>query len=90
MPSEAAQVIISIIPIVGIVMGCVVIFFYMFWNYKHKKLLIERNLYKKTEFDLDSFSLFSGLGFPRCRRKASTAKAAFLPEATASTTEVAP
>ncbi|MCU0848385.1 MAG: hypothetical protein MUD12_10910 [Spirochaetes bacterium] len=61
MPSEAAQVIISIIPIVGIVMGCVVIFFYMLWNYRHKMLLIERNLFTKTEFDLDSFSLFAGL-----------------------------
>ncbi len=60
-PPTAAQVIISIVPIVGIVMGCTVIFFYLMWSYKHKMLLIEKNLVKKTEFDIDSFSLFSGL-----------------------------
>ncbi len=60
-PSTAAQVIISIVPIVGIVMGSAVLFFYLMWSYKHKKLLIEKNLVKKTEFDIDSFSLFSGL-----------------------------
>ena len=61
MPSTAAQVIVTVIPIVGIVFGCLVIFFYLFWNHKQKVLLIEKGLYKKIDFDLEAFSLFTGL-----------------------------
>lgn len=60
-PSVAAQIIISIIPIVGIVMGCTVIFFYLMWNYRLKIHLIQKGLYSKPEFDLIIFSLLSGL-----------------------------
>jgi len=60
-PSAAAQVIVSIIPIVGIVMGCTVIFFYLLWNHKQRMLMIEKGSYKRIEFDGDSFSIFSGL-----------------------------
>lgn len=59
--SSAAQVIISIIPIVGIVMGSVVIFFYLLWAHRRKTLLIKAGQYKRPEFDLYSFSLLSGL-----------------------------
>jgi hypothetical protein len=59
--SSAAQIIISIIPIVGIVMGSLVVFFYLLWNYKWKKLLIQTEQYKDPEFDLYSFSLLAGL-----------------------------
>ena len=38
--SPAAQVITSIIPIVGIVIGGVVIFFYLLWRHTQIKLLI--------------------------------------------------
>ena len=61
MEQAAAQVIISIIPIVGIVMGSVVIFFYLLWNHRRKTLLIKAGQYKRPEFDLYSFSLLSGL-----------------------------
>ncbi|MDR2730720.1 MAG: hypothetical protein LBB81_07480 [Treponema sp.] len=57
----AAQVIISIIPIVGIVMGSVVIFFYLLWNHRRKTLLIKAGQYNKPVFDLRSFSLLCGL-----------------------------
>lgn len=60
-PSVAAQIIVSIIPIVGIVMGCAVIFFYLLWNYKLKIHLIQNGLYTKTEFDIILFSLLAGL-----------------------------
>ena len=60
-PSTAAQVIVSIIPIVGIVMGCIVIFFYLLWNYKLKVHLIDKGLYSRVPFDMDTFSLLSGL-----------------------------
>ncbi|MDR3162123.1 MAG: hypothetical protein LBU28_11000 [Spirochaetaceae bacterium] len=57
----AAQVIIAIIPIVGIVMGSVVVFFYLLWNYKRRALLIRSGHYDPGEFDLRSFSLLAGL-----------------------------
>lgn len=60
-PSTAAQVIVTIIPISGIVVGSVVVFFYLMWGYKSKKALIEKGLYRRTEFDIDTFSLFAGL-----------------------------
>ncbi len=60
-PSEAAQVIVSIIPIVGIAMGGVVAFFYLLWSYKAKRLLIERGLYQPKSFDAGAFSLLAGL-----------------------------
>lgn len=60
-PSTAAQVIISIIPIVGIVMGSGVIFFYLLWNFKNKRLMIEKGFIDTRTFDLHAFSLFAGL-----------------------------
>ena len=59
--SSAAQVIISIIPIVGIFMGSVVVFFYLLWNYKCRTLLIKAGQFKRPAFDLLSFSLLTGL-----------------------------
>jgi phosphotransferase system glucose/maltose/N-acetylglucosamine-specific IIC component len=59
--STAAQVIISIIPIVGIVMGATVVFFYLLWNHKRKMLLIQVKHYDSPKFDLLSFSLLTGL-----------------------------
>ena len=61
MTSSAAQVIISIIPIVGIVMGSVVIFFYLLWNHKRRTLLIKAGQFKRPDFDLLTFSLLTGL-----------------------------
>ena len=61
-PSAAAQILISIIPIVGIVMGSVVIFFFLFWNHREKMLMIEKGIEKKNMlFDVESFSLLAGL-----------------------------
>ena len=59
--SSAAQVIISIIPIVGIVMGSVVVFFYLLWNHRRRTLLIKAGQYTKPDFNLSTFSLLSGL-----------------------------
>ncbi|MDR2052494.1 MAG: hypothetical protein LBP80_03690 [Treponema sp.] len=60
-PSTAVQVIISLIPIVGIVMGAVVVFFYLLWNHRQKMLLIKTGNYSRPDFDLLSFSLLTGL-----------------------------
>jgi hypothetical protein len=59
--STAAQVIISVIPIVGIVMGSAVVFFYILWNHRQKMLLIKTGNYTRPDFDLLSFSLLAGL-----------------------------
>ena len=59
--STAAQIIISIIPIAGIFMGSVVIFFYFLWNHRQKILLIKAGHYSRPKFDLRSFSLLAGL-----------------------------
>jgi hypothetical protein len=59
--SQAARVIIAIIPIVGIVMGSAVIFFYLLWNHRRKSLLIKAGQYAPIKFDLLSFSLLTGL-----------------------------
>jgi hypothetical protein len=58
---HAAQVLIAIIPIVGIVMGSMVIFFYLLWNHRRRTLLIKAGQYRRPEFDLLSFSLLAGL-----------------------------
>lgn len=57
----ASRVIIAIIPIVGIVMGCVVVFFYLLWSHKERTLMIERGLFDPKPFDLEAFSLLAGI-----------------------------
>jgi len=58
---DAAKVIIAIIPIVGIFMGSVVIFFYLLWNHRRRAMLIKAGHYARPDFNLLSFSLLSGL-----------------------------
>ena len=60
-PSAAAQVLIMVIPIVGIVMGSVVVFFYLLWRHKQNMKMIEKGLRPAGAFDLLSFSLVAGL-----------------------------
>jgi hypothetical protein len=59
--SSAAEIIIAVIPMVGIIMGSVVVFFYLLWNHKRKMLLIKAGQNPRTDFDLLSFSLLAGL-----------------------------
>ena len=59
--SRAAHVIIAIIPIVGIVMGSAVAFFYLLWNHKRNILLIQSGHYSRPKFNLLSFCLLTGL-----------------------------
>lgn len=56
----AAQIILSVVPIVGIVMGTVVIFFYLLWRHREIVRQIERGIYKKAVFDLYVFCLLTG------------------------------
>ena len=59
--TPAAQVIISVIPIVGIVIGGTVIFFYLLWRNTQIKLLIQSGNYTPVRFDVCFFSLFTGI-----------------------------
>lgn len=56
----AAQVLISVIPIVGIVMGAVVVFFYLLWRHRQVIRQIQAGVYKKPVFDLLLFCLLAG------------------------------
>jgi hypothetical protein len=59
--SNAARVLLAVVPIVGIVMSAVVVFFWMLWTHRQKMLLIKNNLYEKPRFDFRGFSLLAGL-----------------------------
>ncbi|MDR1654962.1 MAG: hypothetical protein LBR96_03105 [Treponema sp.] len=59
--SNAAQVVIAIIPIVGIVMGALVVFFYILWSHRRRTLLIKAGHYTRPDFDILVFSLLAGL-----------------------------
>lgn len=59
--SHSAQVIIALIPIVGIAIGGIILFFYLLWTHHEAKLKIRTGVYKKTEFDLKTFSLLVGI-----------------------------
>ena len=59
--SRAAQVIIAIIPIVGIVMGSTVIFFWLLWGHRRKTLMIRQGVKSEINFDIRTFSLLAGL-----------------------------
>ncbi len=56
----AAQVLIAAIPLVGIVMGSVVVFFYLLWRHRQIVRLIQAGIYRKPLFDLLLFSLLAG------------------------------
>jgi hypothetical protein len=58
---SAAEVIIALVPIVGITMGAVVVFFYLLWNHKRTMLLIKAGHNPRFDFDLLNFSLLAGL-----------------------------
>jgi len=60
-PSIAAQILITIIPLAGIVMGSVIAFFYLLWHHKRTVLMIQAGSYERPNFDLLSFCLLSGL-----------------------------
>ena len=59
--TAAAQILIAVIPVVGIVMGATVVFFYLLWSYRRRVLLIKAGQYTRPAFDLLSFSLLAGL-----------------------------
>lgn len=59
--SPASQVIIAVIPIVGIVIGGVVVFFYLLWRHRETSLQIKTGCFKPKQLNLKLFSLLTGL-----------------------------
>jgi hypothetical protein len=59
-PSMAAQILLTVIPISGIVMGSVIAFFYLLWQHRRSVLLIKAGRYERPVFDLLSFCLLAG------------------------------
>ena len=59
--STTAQVVIAVIPIVGIAIAGIILFFYLLWTHHETKLKIRTGVYKKNEFDLKTFSLLAGI-----------------------------
>ena len=59
--SPAAQVIVSIIPIVGLVLVFVLIFFALLWHHREVKLQIKNDTYAPFEFNWQAFTFLSGL-----------------------------
>ena len=59
--SRAAQVLIALIPIVGIVMGSTVVFFWVLWGHRRKTLMIRQGVRSEINFDVRTFSLLAGL-----------------------------
>ena len=60
-PVAAAQIIIAVVPIVGIVMAGVLIFFYLFWRNKQIICQIQTKIYTPIKFNLSGFCLISGI-----------------------------
>ena len=60
-PVAAAQIIIAVVPIVGIVMAGVLIFFYLFWRNKQIICQIQTKTYTPIKFNLSGFCLISGI-----------------------------
>lgn len=61
MTSAAAQVIISLIPIVGIGIAGILVFFWLLWHHRETKLRIKAGSYTPHRFNLKAFSLLTGL-----------------------------
>lgn len=59
--TPAAQVIISIIPIVGIAFAAIIIFFALLWHHRETKERIHNGTYTPRTFNFKAFSLLSGL-----------------------------
>jgi hypothetical protein len=57
----AVQIIIAVIPIVGIVMGSVLVFFYFLWRHKQIMLQIKTNTYIRPVFNVRLFCLLLGI-----------------------------
>ncbi len=59
--NSTAQIVMAVVPIVGIAIGGITIFFYLLWRHHEIKLQIQTGTFVPTKFNLRIFSLLSGL-----------------------------
>ncbi|HZK19693.1 MAG TPA: hypothetical protein VFC68_03100 [Treponemataceae bacterium] len=59
--SPVAQIIISTIPIVGILVGGFVVFFFLLWKNEQTKLILKTDNYKPPHYNIAAFSLLTGI-----------------------------
>jgi hypothetical protein len=59
-PSTTVQLVISTIPIAGILMGGSVILLYLIFNHKQKMLMLEKGVTRKPIVDFPTLILFTG------------------------------
>ncbi|HIW35630.1 MAG TPA: hypothetical protein IAA30_01465 [Candidatus Treponema faecavium] len=59
--SPAAQIILAVIPIVGIVIGGIVVFFYLLWRHREITLQIRTGCYIQRSINLKLYALLTGL-----------------------------
>ena len=59
--TPAAQVIIAIIPVVGIAIGGILVFFAILWHHHEVKQRIAMGTYTPFKFNFRAFSLLTGL-----------------------------
>ena len=66
--SPAAQVIVALIPIVGISFGAILIFFFMLWHHRENKLRILKGdeVHEQKRLDLGTYTLLIGLCLTGC------------------------
>ena len=57
----AAQVIMSLFPIIGVIMATFLLFFYILWHHKQTVLLIKTGMYKPSKMDFLNICLLSGI-----------------------------
>ncbi len=68
--SVSAEILLSLVPIISIIFGCTILFFFFLWQYRIKKELIKANIYenyflKNIKFFLLLVGLLSSMvGFP--------------------------
>jgi len=58
---DSTSVLLSLIPIVGISIGGVIIFFALLWHHTETKLRIKTGNYTKIKFDMKTYSLLIGI-----------------------------
>ncbi|NLK45706.1 MAG: hypothetical protein GX297_03525 [Treponema sp.] len=56
-----AQVIVALIPIVGIVISGIIIFFYLLWHHRQTMFQLRNNTYTPQNINMKNFSLIAGL-----------------------------
>ncbi len=57
----AAQVLLSLIPMIGIIMAAILIFFYLLWRHRQIIRQIDVGTYVRHSFDTYAFALFAGI-----------------------------